>query len=100
MTVQERVARGAALLDERVPGWEARVVPEFLDMRSACKCVLGQVYGMYREAAVGLFGGDPQWVDASHESALEHGFNDEPYGNFDELEREWRSLIESRRAAS
>lgn len=32
----KRIARGVALLDERVPGWLARVDADLLDMRSGC----------------------------------------------------------------
>ena len=39
----EQVARGAAVLDERVPGWESLVDLDALDLRCVHRCVLGQV---------------------------------------------------------
>lgn len=42
-TVAERVAAGAAFLDEREPGWWQKVDLERISMDSACNCVLGQL---------------------------------------------------------
>lgn len=43
-SLSERVAAGAAWLDEHVPDWADRVsLPEF-EMESRCDCVLGQVF--------------------------------------------------------
>lgn len=42
--VMERVRRGAALLDEKIPDWRTRVKPEILDMGSDQVCVLGQLH--------------------------------------------------------
>ena len=43
-----RAARGAALLDDRDPGWAARVRPGSLDLADGQACVLGQLHGDYR----------------------------------------------------
>lgn len=42
---RERVERGAALLDRYRPGWDQSVNLTDLDLGSASRCVLGQVYG-------------------------------------------------------
>jgi hypothetical protein len=42
-----RVARGAELLDRLEPGWQWRVDPKKLDLRSLTMCVIGQLYGVY-----------------------------------------------------
>ena len=44
-TIAERVARGAAYLDEREPGWWQRIDLDALDLAVPCKCVLGQLDG-------------------------------------------------------
>jgi hypothetical protein len=44
-SVDERVARGIALLDEKVPDWRAKVDPNKLDMRKCDVCIFGQIYG-------------------------------------------------------
>lgn len=39
-----RVARGAAWLDEKYPGWWAKIDLSTLDLSRCTQCVLGQVY--------------------------------------------------------
>lgn len=39
-TVQEAVANGAALLDEKVPSWVNKIHLEDLQMHSPCACIL------------------------------------------------------------
>lgn len=41
--VAERVAAGAAYLDDREPGWWERIDMDRLDMSAECLCVLGQL---------------------------------------------------------
>ncbi len=105
----ERIARGAAFLDERAPGWRQRIDLEKLELSSCVACVLGQVsanadpYG-WREVRLG-FGLD-------FESAEDHGFalSDDEYETvmeaiesaddmdvYDELTSEWRQYIEATR---
>lgn len=43
-----RAARGAALLDDRDPGWAARIDPSSLALGDGAACVLGQLWGEYR----------------------------------------------------
>ncbi len=43
-----RAARGADLLDDRDPGWAARVDPDTLRLGDGAACVLGQLWGEYR----------------------------------------------------
>lgn len=44
LTVAQRVASGAAWLDEQKPGWERIVdLPKF-KIEDGCRCVLGQVF--------------------------------------------------------
>lgn len=39
-----RVAKGARLLDEKVPGWAEKIATERLNIAHVCNCVLGQVF--------------------------------------------------------
>lgn len=57
------VKRGAALLDERLPGWRNHVHPETLDLSSACGCVLGELFGDYERGCgiLGLTPRDARW---------------------------------------
>jgi hypothetical protein len=68
----ERIERGAALLDERAPGWRQRIDLEKLELSSCTTCVLGQVAGStdpwgWREVRLG-FGLD-------YSAAEDHGFS-------------------------
>jgi hypothetical protein len=42
-TPEQRVARGVALLDERVPDWRERIDTDRLDMVDGTACVVGQL---------------------------------------------------------
>jgi hypothetical protein len=44
-TLQERVQKGAAWLDEYHPTWAGLIDLEILDLGDGCKCVLGQLFG-------------------------------------------------------
>jgi hypothetical protein len=41
----DAVARGAALLDEKVPDWREHITIDQLDMGDCALCVLGQCFG-------------------------------------------------------
>lgn len=41
-----RVKRGVVALDAADPNWRTRINIETFDMRSSCKCVIGQVCGI------------------------------------------------------
>ena len=43
-----RVQRGAAILDERDPGWHGRIQSNSLELADGQACVLGQLHGDYR----------------------------------------------------
>jgi hypothetical protein len=44
---EDRVRRGAALLDRIRPGWWREIVPDRLATESCACCILGQLYGGY-----------------------------------------------------
>lgn len=97
--VADRVAWGVALLDEKGPeGWRTRVNPDTLDLTSDYVCVLGLVYGSFREGmmVLGLSG---------HATAARYGFAAITRGGWGdvfvtektpeilELESEWRRVL-------
>ena len=43
-TIEQRVTRGAAFLDQVAVGWEGRINLETLELRSAEHCICGQVF--------------------------------------------------------
>jgi hypothetical protein len=100
-TITERVAAGAAYLDEREPGWWQRVDIRTFDITSPCKCILGQVYRAAVRVVAGAGGFD--YADGYLGVDIEHlGFDVRPGGEirYPELEAEWKRVIEQRRAVS
>jgi hypothetical protein len=96
-----RVARGVAWLDENAPGWVLKVNELVLDLDSNGNCVLGQVYGSFRDA--------PPMRDRSSRRAAawaaRHGFvaigGDDSMGRMDmlRLELKWAKTVRLRRGA-
>lgn len=116
----ERVAAGAAFLDEHWPGWDYQIDIEMFDLCDPCECVLGQVYGGFYEAChkLGLDDARPnngQRADEAHALGFfENARDDETFvsvydpgyrdalekreSRWSELERAWVRLIEERRS--
>lgn len=94
---QAEIQKGADLLDEkRGKGWEYEIDPNSFEMRSGTHCVLGQLYGDYRQGldALGL----------TLQTAIDYGFNIDPltdyfeeYG-YDMINSEWTRFIIGRMA--
>jgi hypothetical protein len=53
-TIEERVARGAALLDQHRPGWEGEIRLGDLNIGSTQWCVLGQLHDGRNGYSTGL----------------------------------------------
>lgn len=49
-TPVDRVRAGAAWLDTDKPGWAAAINPKTLDLSQGDRCILGQLYGSFRDA--------------------------------------------------
>lgn len=90
MTVEERIERGAALLDEIRPGWRSQVNPDGLRMRSAEFCVLGQLYGNFYDAADDIF--DGRYLSGAIEHGLHARMESDPGSPEFWNEREWAEL--------
>lgn len=93
------VARGAALLDEHIPGWRECLNPGMLDMGSPNFCVLGQLYGPMDGYARGIRAlGIVRLGGSQH-----YGFNAgyfwaaEAYTSFGELHEAWLEQISQAR---
>lgn len=92
LSIEERVAAGAAWLDKHRPGWADAINLDQLDLADCTVCVLGQVYGDFWNAPLsdGLPG---EWT----RRATEMGFADD-HGRYTELNEAWAALIDERRA--
>lgn len=97
-SVEARVARGAALLDEKRPGWERKIDLAVFALDDGCKCVVGQLFGDYIDG-IGLLGCPGPWNTALDlEWERRHGFLTS-YGeswSWEELEEAWASLLKER----
>lgn len=97
-TVEERVRRGAELMDRAVPNWAARIDLDRLTMSSCDSCLLGQVLGNYFDGprVLGPF------APLGRHLASSYGFNatDQSEGEdspeFVALARAWRAEVRAR----
>lgn len=108
---EERVARGAALLDESKPDWVDYIELGDFDILDPCLCTLGQVFKWY-SAGCAYFGfshGDD--ADRTQTGAHRYGFFEnalEGEGTtagsrmerWAALDRAWYALISERKAAA
>ena len=71
-TSAERVARGAAYMDENYPGWERRVDLSILDINNPTSCICGQVVSLGQCGGWSLVSDDIQ--EKYHVQETEFGF--------------------------
>jgi hypothetical protein len=71
--IHARVAAGAALLDQRRPGWRAQVDPDRLDLLDWRTDILGQLYGTF---GAGIHRLTPALSEAEMDAwTIAHGFD-------------------------
>jgi hypothetical protein len=97
MAYEEQVAAGAAYLDQKVPGWEASVNLEKLDMADCKRCIVGQTiceyytwqndYDMYDDKSAAL-GFDVYWPEGYSREWLTE--------QYVKLEETWVNLLKER----
>lgn len=109
----ELVARGAALLDEKLPDWYNLINLDSLEMADECKCVLGQI-GEHKvnldrlagepltEADGRHFWGARAALGCSDDDVVFCGFDDwatyeGTLTTYEELQAAWTREIEKRR---
>lgn len=94
-TIETRVARGAALMDAKRPGWDGRIDIKNLDLVSPCGCILGQEFDT--PFLEGYYVGLDELLNGSTALAIHYGFTTEDGGDeWDDLEKEWRRVILAR----
>ncbi len=90
-----RIARGAAYLDERAPGWRQRINLGRLNLSECTRCVLGQLAGGHEaiwEYILRSFG-----IDEFDNADYDMGFNCHDEELFADLTDEWVQYIEATR---
>lgn len=98
MTLSDRVAAGASLLDRERPGWWEEIDTDQLFMWSECGCVLGQLEGNYLRGVMALRpAGSGVWTEWS----TAHGFElPDIRESWPTLDRLWLAAIAERREAA
>lgn len=103
-TIAERVAAGAAFLDQAEPGWRQHIDIDRLDLASPCRCVLGQL-------EIALHSEGPEDDGAFSDALFRYGIAFEEWAlgfnaghegrnvEFPQLTAAWRELIQARREA-
>jgi hypothetical protein len=102
ISIEQRVANGAKLLDECEPRWFTVVDLEMLSITSTGTCILGQVYGGFVAGCreLGIEG------DRAEEERLGFELTHEEYnsefcpGIEEQIEDAWCAHVEARRIAA
>lgn len=92
LDIEQRVDRGARLLDQHLPGWYERINVDALQMQNSCRCILGQLHGgNYTRGRVelGIVAGE----------SSQYGFNASQM-LYERLKDLWIKEIELRRLAA
>ena len=98
--IAERVAKGAALLDERQPGWPRWVNVATLDVDDCWRCPLGQVFGGYGSGVVALNLSDHETIVHGFAGTHDEAGDDLPVSDEElaALTAEWARVIAGRQA--
>jgi hypothetical protein len=112
-TITERVEKGAALLDEKRPGWWRDIDLLTLDIASRCGCVIGQLAGItkasdrglvYEAATRSLGVGYTAEISMGFEAPMTREFGGDRgtaiAAEYAALTAAWRDLITGRRTAA
>lgn len=92
-TIAERVAAGAAWLDEHEPGWVDRIDLGRLNIRRCADCIGGQLGGWWSKFAA-------RYDDEPGFNIYRLGLDTLDLEEYPPLTAAWRDLITARRAAS
>lgn len=89
LKIEERVANGIALLDEKRPNWREEVDFDKLEMGSCIRCILGQLYNHYQTGVGELLPNRSETTAANHGYDIYPVIVDDPMDDWDELAKEW-----------
>lgn len=105
LSIADRVAAGAAYLDEHIPDWVRLITVERLDISSGCRCILGQLhaedypYPGEMPGEAGMQPGDANRTRIAMGFEVDSDLGDDRAGlEYGWLTDEWARVIEQRRA--
>lgn len=101
LSIEQRVANGAAQLDKMIPGWENRIDLDELDIRVGCRCIIGQLYLGYSRGKR-FFPNNLRGDQAQHNLGLySHSATEEDQDHdYELLTGAWKAAIEVRLEAN
>jgi hypothetical protein len=96
--VDERIGKGIALLDERIPNWRERIDLTSLDLGDTTQCVLGEVFAENYDPEVYIspFGYGIEYLGIAHNPstyAFDNGIEG-AYIPYRELTEAWKVALE------
>lgn len=94
--LNEKVTKGALLMDEIFPDWHEHVDTKTLDISSINACVLSQVFGDYIKGLEVISDHRGDWLNVFQQ--MDHGF-DAHRDDFTDLTNLWIFQILERRQA-
>ena len=105
--IPDRIQAGVELLDAHLPGWHNRVDLDGLDLRSTCRCVVGQLFhdAFFNVGLrdLGIYETLDDYLVDSDGREHRYGFDVSPDGGddaeYDLLTDAWRNRIEAIRIA-
>lgn len=99
MGIDERVAKGAAWLDEHCPNWITRIDLELLDIELPTLCVLGQSFGLDNGGWIRLMDKHDmsQYEQCCFGFESKHAIDADNKVEYDYLTEAWTEYIENRR---
>lgn len=94
LSIEDRVARGAALLDQMQPGWENDVDLSRLDIGLCNTCIVGQLFGNYNDVVVDAFDRRYRGISVQHNLGLYSQLPEErTERDYLQLTGAWRAAI-------
>ena len=101
LSLKEKAAATAKLLDEQRPGWYSQINIDDLHMADDCGCVIGQLDGNFFTADVTKLGGPVSTIRADRlDWGNSVGLSDSNSTHFEEdIDEIWIDLIDQRSSA-
>lgn len=92
-----RAARGAVVLDEKVPGWDEKINLDTLNIYSINCCILSQLFGSYYPGELGFSCYKPKEIEDCGFTYC-GGSEDPDAEKMVEITAAWKRLILARRS--
>lgn len=103
LSVVERVAAGAEILDRAMPGWAHKIDMSILNITDSLDCILGQLYNGYwhgqsevKDALDRDFVSTHEWCSWGFDLNDWDAYNEDDLTEYDDLHDAWNAAIMDR----